>query len=143
MAYGEYAKAQPLAEQALTLARKGGSRDSELSLCLIDLAYVYTNQGRYANAEEMCKLGLGLQEEVYYKEHPYVAYTLRILSNIYQGQGRYRAAGQVLDRAMAIMEKCHPPGDPIMAPFQVAVAKLLVAQGNFAEAETYYLQALA
>ena len=37
MAYGDYAKAQPLVEQALSLARTTNASDSELSLCLIDL----------------------------------------------------------------------------------------------------------
>ncbi|MHC4889171.1 MAG: tetratricopeptide repeat protein, partial [Planctomycetota bacterium] len=77
MAYGDYAKAQPFAEQALSLARTSGASDSELCSCLIDLAYLYNNQGKLAAAEEMCKLGLELQEKVYFKKHPYVAYTLR------------------------------------------------------------------
>jgi len=38
MAYGEYAKAQPLAEQALTLAKQRCESDAELAMCLIDLA---------------------------------------------------------------------------------------------------------
>ena len=39
MAYGDYAKAQPLVERALTLARTTNASDSELSLCLLDMAY--------------------------------------------------------------------------------------------------------
>ena len=38
MAYGEYAKAQPLAEKALNLAKMKGASDSELAMCFIDLA---------------------------------------------------------------------------------------------------------
>ncbi len=37
MAYGEYAKAQPLAEQALTLAKRNGASNSELSMCCLRL----------------------------------------------------------------------------------------------------------
>ena len=65
MAYGNYAKAQPFAEQSLTLARTTGASDSELCSSLIDLAYLYNNQGKLADAEEMCKFGLKLQEEIY------------------------------------------------------------------------------
>ena len=54
MAGGDYAKAQPLAENALTLARKNDNSDPELCLCLIDLAYLYKNQGKFDDAESMC-----------------------------------------------------------------------------------------
>ena len=92
MAYGDYTKAQLFAEQALTLAKTRNVSDAELCSCLLDLAYLYNNQNKLADAEEMCKLGLKLQKKVYYEDHPYVAYTLRTLSSIYQGQGRYRQA---------------------------------------------------
>ena len=63
MAYGEYAKAQPLAEKALTLAKRKGTSDSELAMCLIDLATLYKNQGKLVDAEKMCELGLKLQKK--------------------------------------------------------------------------------
>ncbi len=142
MASGDYIKAQPFSEQALSLAMAGGVCDSELSLCLIDLAYLYRHQGRLGEAEDMCRLGLTMLERVYYKEHPYVASTLRILSDIYQDQGRLAEAEAALARSMAIMSKYHRSDDPVMGPFQVDVAKLLVAQGRFAKAEACYVQAL-
>jgi tetratricopeptide (TPR) repeat protein len=142
MAYGDYAKAQPLAEQALTLAKTKNASDSELCSCLIDLAWLYKNQGKLADAEKICKLGLKLQEKVYYKNHPYVAYTLRILSSIYQGQSKYHQAKTALDQAMVIMQASHPPDDQVIAPFLVDTAELLVAQGDFEKAESYYQKAV-
>ena len=65
MAYGEYAKAQPLAEKALTLAKRKDTSNSELAMCLIDLATLYNYQGDLAEAETVCKLGLQLQEKVF------------------------------------------------------------------------------
>ncbi len=50
MAYGDYIKAQPLVEQALTLARANNVSDSELCSCLIDLAWLYKNQDYGRNA---------------------------------------------------------------------------------------------
>ena len=73
MAYGDYIKAQPLVAQALTLARANNVPDSELCSCLIDLAWLYENQGKFADAEKMCLEGLKIQEEVYDEDHPYVA----------------------------------------------------------------------
>jgi len=111
MAVGEYAKAQPLAEQAVALARSGNVSDARLSLCLIDLAWLYRDQARLAEAEKMCIEGLELQEKAYGRDHPYVAYTLRILASVYQARGKYRLAAPVLDRAMAIMLANHKPDD--------------------------------
>lgn len=142
MAYGDYAKAQPLAEQALASARTTNACDSELSSCLLDLAWLYRHQGKLADAKKMCKLGLRLQEKLYSKNHPYVAYALRILGSIYQAQGKYRNAWRVLNRALAIMQNNYMHDDPIIGPFQVDIGRLLVARGDFAEAEGYYLAAL-
>ncbi len=142
MAYGEYTKAQPLAEKALTLAKRKGASDSELAMCFIDLAILYSNQGKLVDAEKMCESGLHLQKKVLYKNHPYVAYTWRTLSSIYQEQGRYHQAKSALDKAMAIMLDSHSADDKAMAPFFVDIAKLLVAQGEFEQAESYYQRAM-
>jgi tetratricopeptide (TPR) repeat protein len=142
MAYGEYAKAQPFAEKALTSAKRKDAPDSELAMCLIDLATLYNYQGKLAEAEKACKLGLQLQKKVLYENHPYLAYTLRTLSSIYRQQGKYRQARSALDNAMAIMHDSHGPDDKAMAPFFVDIAKLHVAQGALEKAESYYQKAM-
>jgi len=142
MAYGEYGKAQPLAERALALAKQRNVSNKELGSCLLDLAYIYNNQNKFVEAEELCILGLKLQEKVYYESHPYIAYTLRTLASIYRGQGNYEEATNALDRAMAIMLETHPENDQAMAPFYVDFAKLLVSQSKFEKAENLYLKAL-
>jgi tetratricopeptide (TPR) repeat protein len=143
MAYGEYEKAQPLAEQALISAKNKNASDSELCSCLIDLAYLYNELGRLEDAEKMCVLGLKLQEKVYYEKHPYIAHTLTNLSSIYQAQGRYQKAKAALNRAVTIMLDCHTENDKAMIPFKVAFAQLLTAEGDFKKADTYYQSAMA
>jgi len=143
MAYGEYKKAQPLAEQALTLAKQRCESDSELAMCLIDLATLYNNQNRLTDAEKMGELGLKLQKKALYKGHPYVAYTLRTLGAIYREQGRFNKAGFALDEAMAIMLESHTENDKALIPFWVDIAALFVAQGNLEQAESYYSKARA
>jgi len=143
MAYGEYAKAQPLAEKALTLAQKRGACDSELAMCFIDLAVLYSGQGRPADAEKMCELGLHLQEKVLCKNHPYLAYTLRTLSSIYSEGGKYDRARSALDKAVTIMLDSNRADDKVMAPFYVDIAKLFVVEGDFEKAESYYQRAMA
>ena len=158
MANGDYGKAEKFANKALnaavtkegldsTLRPSSGQASStqaqeDISSCLIDLVWIYKNQGRLLEAEKTCLLGLKLQQQVYYKDHPYIAYTLRILGSIYQAQGRYSHAGETLDRAMTIIRKCHTADDPVIASFEVDVARLLVAEGRFAEAEATYERSL-
>jgi tetratricopeptide (TPR) repeat protein len=144
MANGDYDKAEKFADKALDAAltnAKEGADEDTIS-CLIDLVWVYKNQGRLLEAEKTCLLGLQLQQQLYYKDHPYIAYTLRILGSIYQAQGRYSQAGESLDRAMTIIRKCHLADDPIVASFEVDIARLLVAEGRFTEAEVTYERAL-
>ena len=142
MAYGEYAKAQPLAEKALTLARRKGTPDSELAMCLIDLATLYKNQNKLVDAEKMCELGLKLQEKVLYENHPFLAYTLSTLSSIYCEQGKYDQARSSLDSAMAVMLDSHTADENAMAPFFVDFAKLYLVQNALEKAESYYRKAM-
>lgn len=142
MASGGYEKAQPLLEGALNLAKTTDAEDSELCACVLDLAYLYKDQGKLAQAETMCLSGLELQEKVHSPNHPYVAYTLRILGDIYKGQGRYRQAENSLKRALSIMRQVSSEDASEVAPFKVDMARLLIAQGNLAGAESYLDEAM-
>lgn len=142
MACGGYEKAQPLLERALNLAQTTNAPDVELCACLIDLAYLYKEQGNLKQAETMCGLGLQLQEKVYRPNHPYVAYTLRILSEIHREQGRYQQAGSELERALTIMRAVRSDDDQEIAPFKVDKARLLMAAGDLQNAESYFNEAL-
>lgn len=142
MAYGEYAKAQPLAEKALEMAKSKGVSDSELGMCLIDLGTLYSYQGNLDDAKKMCEEGLHIQEKILYKNHPYLAYMLKSLSSIYCEQGNFHRAKSALEEAMAIMLDSHSADDKALAPFFVDIAKLHFAQGNLEEAESYYKKAM-
>jgi tetratricopeptide (TPR) repeat protein len=144
MADGNYSKAQSLAENALRLAEgeKNPESEAQRSICLIDLAFLYKNLGKLTDAQKACEAGLELQNKIYYKDHPYIAGTLRILSSIYQGQAKYELAEATLNQAIEIMQKSHMADDPALAPFKVDMARLLAEMGKFDEAETLYLNAL-
>jgi tetratricopeptide (TPR) repeat protein len=110
-------------------------------MCLLDLGYLYNRQGKLGQAQQMCELGLKLQEKIYYDMHPYIAYTLRTLSDIYQGQGKYDKAKAALDRAFAIMLDSHSPDDKAMTQFYMDRGKLLAAVGDYSQADMYYERA--
>lgn len=142
MAHGDYVKALPVAERALSLAYERQETDKELYLCLSDLSCVYNYLGKYDKAEHMCKLALRFQEKIYSSDHPYVAYTLRTLCSIYQGQGNMEQAETVLRRAITIMQTANSSEDPILASFYVDYAKLEMAKGDYERSESYYKRAL-
>jgi len=143
MASGSYDKAQPFLENALDLAKSANAPDSDVCACALDLAYLYKNQGKLAEAETICLTGLELQQGVYGPKHPYVALTLRILSDIYKGQGRFREAADCLERGLKIMRAAGSEDDPELAPFKVDMARLLVARGELARAESCFDDALS
>jgi tetratricopeptide (TPR) repeat protein len=143
MASGGYEKARPFLVKALRLAEQTNAPDSEVSSCMLDLAYLYKNQGRLAEAERACRSGLEIQEKAYSQNHPYVAYTLRILSEIYLKQARYRQAAETLGRAITIMRGFCLEDDQELAPFKVDMARLLTAQGEYVRAESYFKEAIA
>ena len=51
MTCGQYSKAQPLIEKAVTLAEKTRTPESERAMCLIDLAYLYKKQNKLIKAD--------------------------------------------------------------------------------------------
>ncbi len=143
MACGDYQKAQPLLETALSRAQATNVSDAELCACLIDAAYLYKEQGNLSQAETMCRLGLALQEKIHHANHPYVADTLRILSEICRGQGRYQEAQSSLERAIAIIRSVRPEDGQEIAPFKVDMARLLTARGDYANAESCFKDAIS
>ena len=142
MASGGYEKARPFLERALNLAKKTNASDSEVCACMLDLAYLYKNQDKLVEAEAVCLSGLELQEKIYGQNHPYVAYTLRILSEIYQKQNRYQPAVETLEKAITLMREYNLEDDPDLAPFKVDMARLLAAQGDYVNAEAYFKKAM-
>jgi len=141
MAYGEYAKAQPLAEQALALARRENAPDREWALCLIDLAVLYQQQNKLAEAENLCALGLTLQENILEQNHPHLAHTWRILAGIYQKQAKYEQAEIALDKALSVLQAHYAPDHIALAPLRVEMARLMLMRGDYEKSQSYYEQA--
>jgi tetratricopeptide (TPR) repeat protein len=142
MASGRYGKAQPLLERALQMARQESIPDSETCGCMLDLAYLYNNQNRLTAAETMCRSGLALQQKAFPQNHPYIAHTLRILSEIYRRQGRYQEAADALEQAITIVRDVSRGDDRELAPFKVDMARLLLARGDLVHAESYFKEAI-
>ena len=141
MAYGNYDKAQAAAQTALAQAETQHIDGEELAMCLIDLGTVYGHQDMLEESESMLTKGVQLQKKAI-GNHPYVAYTLQMLSDIYRREGQYKQAQDTLDEAFAIMTTCHNQQDREMLSFQASRAKLMTAQGKIEQADALYAQIL-
>ncbi|MDD5458283.1 MAG: tetratricopeptide repeat protein [Phycisphaerae bacterium] len=141
MAAENYEKAEPLLEQAISMAKMVNS-DEELSACLLDASWLLHKQNRLDKAEQLCELGLKLQQKIYFSEHPYIAYTFRNLSKIHRDQTKFELAREELEYAIEIMRVTHQPEDTVFGPFQADLAALYAAMGDYVNAQTYYESAL-
>jgi len=142
MAYGNYVKARPYGERALVVAKNTNVSDSEMALCMIDLATLYNYLNKFDEAEKLCAEGIELQKRALYDKHPYVAHSMRMLSSIYQHQDRYQEAEQCLRQAIYMMRDSHLENDKAFVPFWVDIAKLMTQTGNLAEAKKYFDKAI-
>ena len=140
MAYGDYAKASPLAEQALDQALIANN-EGEIGSCYGDLAYLYKSTGELDKAEKMCLASITIQKKTYFETHPYVAMSLRTLSVIYRDQNKIEAAKKALDDALGIMLDTHGKDEQAMAPFYVEYAKLYTVEGDNIKAKQYFEKA--
>lgn len=142
MAFAKYDKAHILAEQALDQAKRQKADTGELALCLIDLGTVCSYEGLLAKAQENFEQGSRLQKQALFDEHPYVAHTLRMLSDVYRRAGNLTKAESVLSEAFGIMLKNCDLQSKEMAPFIAEAAHLQFAKGEFDKAQSNYVAAI-
>ena len=108
-----------------------------------NLAQLYRNQGRGAEAELLYKRSLEIYEKGLGPNHPEVATSLNNLALLYSEQGRYAEAEPLYKRALAIYEKALGPDHPSIATSLNNLALFYVSQRRYAEAEPLYKRALA
>src|SRR5262249_12811668 len=101
---------------------------------LNNLASLYYNKGRYADAEPLCSRALAIREKALGPDHPDVASSLNGLGAVYQAQGRYGDPGSLYRRALAIREKGLGPGHADVATSLNNLAELYTAQRRYADA---------
>ena len=66
---------------------------------LHNLAALYYSQGRYAEAEPLCRRALAIREQALGPDHPDTAQSLNNLAALYYSQGRYAEAEPLCRRA--------------------------------------------
>jgi CHAT domain-containing protein/Tfp pilus assembly protein PilF len=133
-----------LGKQVLDLCEARFGRDRPNCVwSLNNLANVYKNQGKYAQAEGLHQRALAIEEKALGAAHPTVAQTLNGLANVYYHQGKYAQAEGLYQRALAIGEKTLGANHPDVAGILDNLAYVYRAQGKYGQAEGLYQRALA
>lgn len=142
MVWGKYQQAHELAAKALKKARSEKVDTGEIAICMIDLGTVCSYEGQLSKASEYLEKGVKLQQRALFDEHPYVAQTLRMLSNVYRRQGEVEKSEAVLTSAVKIMLNNCSIESKEMAPFIVAAGDLKFEKGQIDQALGNYQKAL-
>lgn len=142
MTYGNYEKAQLMAEQACAMTQSDAVGSNEQALCMIDLATVYSGMGRLSESDQMFQAGIEIQKQALFDDHPYVAQSYRMLSDVQRRAGDLDRAEQSLERAVKIMLNHCDLQSKEMSPFVLESAKLAAAKGDFEQAQAGYRMAL-
>ncbi len=132
--HGDYAEAEKQFGVALNEAEGFGPQDPRLGTSLNNLAVVYEDLGRYAEAEPLYNRALAIREKALGPDHPRVATSLNNLALLYHAQGKYAEAEPLYKRALAIQEKALGPEHPDVATSLENYAALLRETGRSAEA---------
>jgi CHAT domain-containing protein len=110
---------------------------------LTNLAILYHDQGKYAEAIPLLQRALTIREAKLGKDHPAVAQTLNNLALAYQEQGKYAEAISLYQRALAIMEAKLGKDHPNVAQTLNYLAIASDAAGKTLEALAYVRRATA
>ncbi|MCP4347468.1 MAG: tetratricopeptide repeat protein, partial [Desulfobacterales bacterium] len=110
---GQYQTGIAFAEKAYQYALKQfGKKHPSTLTSMNNLALLYELQGRYGEAEPLCKAALQLSENVLGKEHPDTLTSMNNLAGLYESQGRYGEAEPLYKAALQLREnvlgKEHP-----------------------------------
>ena len=110
---GEYAKAEPLFQEALRIRQKVlGPEHPDTATSLNNLAVLYQDMGEYAKAEPLFQEALRIRQKVLGPEHPDTATSLNNLAVLYQDMGEYAKAEPLFQEALRIRQKVLGPEHP-------------------------------
>jgi tetratricopeptide (TPR) repeat protein len=142
--HARYAEAEAFFQYCfhILLEQGPGSAGPHMTLLLNNMANLYYQQGKYAEAEPLFQMALDMREEVLGPEHPLVASPLHGLSLLYQDQGKYAEAEPLCRRALHIWEQALGPTHPQVSEPLNNLANLCCRQGKYDEAEPLYQRAL-
>jgi tetratricopeptide (TPR) repeat protein len=124
-----------LYEQSLAIKENTlGPNHPDVAQSLNNLAALYSNQGRYADAEPLYQRSLAMREKAFGPDHLHVAESLNNIAALDYKQGRYADAEPYDQRALAIRERTLGPNHPDVTQSLNNLAELYRAQDRYADA---------
>ena len=78
---------------------------ADVAIAQHNLANLYRNLGKYAQAERLYLSSLAIWEKTLGPDHPYVGMSLKERANLYRDQGKYAEAEPLYIRSLQILEK--------------------------------------
>jgi CHAT domain-containing protein/Tfp pilus assembly protein PilF len=139
---GKYAEAIPLA-QAMLADQEKRPPTKDLAGAINNLAQLYGDVGRDAEAEPMFKRSLAIMEKVVGLESVAIAIELNNLAALYQRQQRYAEAEPLFKRALALSERSLPANHPDIGRALNNLATNYEKQDRHADSEALTRRALA
>jgi CHAT domain-containing protein len=139
---GKYAEALPLA-QAMVAQLEKGPPNRDLAGAINNLAQVYGDMGRDAEAEPLYKRALAIMEKSAGLDSADIAPELNNLAALYQRQLRYAEAEPLFKRALAIREKALGAAHPDVGQSLNNLATNYEKQERHSESEALTRRALA
>ena len=140
---GEYAKAEPLLQEALRIYQQVlGKEHPYTAISLDNLASLYRVMGEFAKAEPLLQEALRTRQKILGSEHPDTAVSLNNLGELYETMGEYAKAEPLYQEAIQIWQKILGSEHPDTATGLNNLALLYQAMGEYAKAEPLLQEAL-
>jgi CHAT domain-containing protein/tetratricopeptide (TPR) repeat protein len=142
-ALGEYARAEPLYEQAREVFKRVlGEQHPEYATVLSNLAVLCDARGEYTRAKPLFEKALEIHRQALGERHPSYATTLNNLAMVHVYTGEYVRAKPLLEKSLEIRKQALGEGHRDYALALNNLAGLYEAMADYASAERLYRQAL-
>lgn len=133
----------PLYQHALDVYEKElGPEHPDVSKCLNNIAYVYSETKKYQEALKYYNRSLYINEKTLGTENTDFATTLMNLATLHQQMGKYEESVQTYHRALSILEKVVGKENYYVAIILTNMATLYNRMGLTKDSLSLYLQAL-
>jgi tetratricopeptide (TPR) repeat protein len=140
---GRYSQAEQSYLRAIDEANRATVPDLRRSDIWNDLAKVYARQGRFDEAEALCRRALKATEDALGVEHPDAVIVILDLAVLAYERGQYVGAETLAYPALKSLRGHLDPSDPRVASGIRTLANIYSAQGRYRKAEALYRESLS
>ena len=137
----KYSDAEALYKKAIAIDERLGN-PAQLATSLAGLGVLYSDTGKFTQAEQVTQRELAEEIKAYGAEDPRIASALNDLATNYGLDGKLAEAEQTYGKAMVIASKASSPDLALIATIEVNMGVTFRNEGKYPQAESLMLQAL-